>query len=266
MRYVGKREPSAGCIFCARFAATDDVAHLILHRAEHSFVIMNLYPYNTGHVMVVPNAHVPVLDDLDDDTLAEMAVVLRGVTRGLRRALDCDGFNVGLNIGAVAGAGVADHLHQHVVPRWHGDVNFMPVVGQTMVLPELIPVTYAKLRVEISREFAQEAVSIPIVLFSATRSEVQLQLGADGWQLPTMAIPDDEPIWRTAMNAVHGDSGNVEIVGVSSAEVATGDHLPALILEANDDTGATLGPWIPYKEALALLPEMDRRYLAAAGH
>src|SRR5690606_22504301 len=118
---------------------------------SHCFVIMNLYPYNTGHVMVVPNRHESDLDHLDEDTLTEMATVLPRILKSLRTVLGCDGFNIGLNLGSVAGAGVADHLHQHVVPRWEGDANFMPILAGTMVIPEMIPVTYAKTRAELIR-------------------------------------------------------------------------------------------------------------------
>lgn len=103
---------------------------------------MNLYPYNTGHIMLVPNAHAPDPAQLMTDTLHEMSEMLPILTSSLRRVFNCEGFNIGLNIGAIAGAGVADHLHQHVVPRWQGDANFMPVLASTMVIPETIPVTY----------------------------------------------------------------------------------------------------------------------------
>src|SRR5262249_61815597 len=118
-------------------AADDDVRSLILYRGDRVFVIMNLFPYNTGHVMIVPNDHVPSPESADEATLSAIGTLLRPTLRALRRALNADGFNVGVNVGAVAGAGVADHLHQHVVPRWQGDANFMPILASTMVLPEL---------------------------------------------------------------------------------------------------------------------------------
>jgi ATP adenylyltransferase len=152
MRYIGGEAREEGCIFCNRRSSSDDVTSLILHRAEHAFVIMNLYPYNTGHVMVVPNTHAADLDALDDATVRNMALVLPQVVAALRRVLGCDGFNIGLNLGSVAGAGVAEHLHQHVVPRWEGDANFMPILAGTMVIPEMIPSTYAKVRAELARQ------------------------------------------------------------------------------------------------------------------
>ncbi|MFN8513517.1 MAG: HIT domain-containing protein [Chloroflexia bacterium] len=150
MGYVGG-ERATGCIFCDKPAANDDRANLILHRGTNAFVIMNLFPYNTGHVMIVPYAHVSTLTTLPAAALAEMTALLPWVTGLLERTLRPHGFNVGLNIGSVAGAGIGDHLHMHVVPRWGGDANFMPILANTMVLPELIPVTQAKLLGEIAR-------------------------------------------------------------------------------------------------------------------
>jgi len=150
MGYVGGAR-EAGCIFCDKPAADDDRANLILHRGQHAFVIMNLYPYNTGHVMIVPYAHVSTLATLPAAALAEMTTLLPWITALLERILRPVGFNVGLNIGDVAGAGIAAHLHMHVVPRWVGDANFMPILANTTVMPELIPITQAKLLAEIAR-------------------------------------------------------------------------------------------------------------------
>ncbi len=150
MGYVGGAR-EAGCIFCDKPAADDDRANLILHRGQHAFVIMNLYPYNTGHVMIVPYAHASTLATLPAAALAEMTTLLPWITALLERILRPAGFNVGLNIGDVAGAGIAAHLHMHVVPRWVGDANFMPILANTTVMPELIPVTQAKLLAEIAR-------------------------------------------------------------------------------------------------------------------
>lgn len=150
MGYVGGPK-EAGCIFCDKPAAPDDRANLILHRGQDAFVIMNLYPYNTGHVMIVPYAHASTLTALPPDALAEMTALLPWLTTLLERILRPAGFNVGLNIGEVAGAGIAAHLHMHVVPRWVGDANFMPLLANTTVMPELIPVTQAKLLGEIAR-------------------------------------------------------------------------------------------------------------------
>src|SRR5215212_7286911 len=164
MRYVAGVDREEGCIFCNRLGEEDDVQSLILHRGEQAFVIMNLYPYNTGHLMVVPNDHVASPEDADPEAMREMAELRGPVLRALRRALSPDGFNLGLNVGAPAGAGVADHLHEHVVPRWQGDANFMPILASTMVMPELIPVTYAKLRAELAAELVSGNQAMDLVI------------------------------------------------------------------------------------------------------
>ena len=194
MRYVGGGAKEAGCVFCNRLEAANDVASLIFWRAPRSFAIMNLYPYNTGHVMLVPYAHVSGPEEAEPETLAEMATLRQPVLRALRRALSCDGFNLGVNVGSFAGAGVAGHLHEHVVPRWAGDANFMPILAGTMVLPELIPVTYAKLRAELERELA---ASDGLVLVVLDASGDRVLVGDDG-RLPVVGARDGEAWWRSA--------------------------------------------------------------------
>jgi ATP adenylyltransferase len=139
-------EKDGGCIFCLKSAEDRDRENLIVHRGEHCFVLLNLYPYNNGHVMVAPYAHVADLADLDEGTAAEMTFLAQRSLRALRRALSPEGFNLGINLGRLAGAGIVDHVHLHVVPRWLGDTNFMPVVGGTKLIPELLEDTYNKLR------------------------------------------------------------------------------------------------------------------------
>jgi ATP adenylyltransferase len=134
-----------GCIFCDALARVDDEP-LIVHRAERTFVILNKYPYNNGHLMVVPHRHVGRLADLDAAELLEFATLAQLAERALGEAYAAHGFNMGLNLGKPAGAGVLDHVHLHVVPRWHGDTNFMSVVGETRVLPEELPATADHLR------------------------------------------------------------------------------------------------------------------------
>ena len=136
----------AGCLFCELAARGDDEAAMILHRGEEAFVLMNAYPYNPGHVMVAPFRHVGDLEALTPDELRDAMVEVQRAVRALREAMSPDGSNVGMNLGRVAGAGIPDHLHWHVVPRWNGDTNFMPVVGETRVLPESLEDTYRKLR------------------------------------------------------------------------------------------------------------------------
>ena len=143
MAYIrGENKPHGegageGCPFC-RIAGLDDREGLIVARAERVYAVLNLYPYNSGHLMVCPYRHVADYTDLDAAETAELALFTKHAMATLRRASGAQGFNVGLNQGPVAGAGIAAHLHQHVVPRWGGDTNFMPVVGRTRVLPQLL--------------------------------------------------------------------------------------------------------------------------------
>ena len=141
-----KGEKEEGCIFCNRLARHDDENDLILHRGEASFVILNAFPYNNGHLMVVPFVHTSDMEQVPDATLAEMNQLLKRSMRALKAALGPQGFNIGWNIGRVAGAGVEDHVHEHVVPRWNGDTNFMPVLADTTVMPETLQATYKTLK------------------------------------------------------------------------------------------------------------------------
>jgi ATP adenylyltransferase len=133
------------CFLCASAAATDDRSHLILERAERVYVLMNLYPYNTGHLMIAPYAHTGDLATLDARTASDLMQVTQQCVAVLMAEYRPEGFNVGLNLGRSAGAGVPDHLHVHVVPRWSGDTNFMPIVAATKVLPERLDQTYDRL-------------------------------------------------------------------------------------------------------------------------
>lgn len=230
MRYVGGNATETGCIFCNRLEADDDVRSLILHRNEQVFVIMNLFPYNTGHLMIVPNAHVATPETADDDTLGSVGQMLRPTLRALRRALACDGFNVGFNVGTVAGAGVADHLHQHVVPRWTGDANFLPILASTMVLPELIPVTYAKVRAELIREFATDGTSrpVPLVVLDAAAKRVLIQTVDAGEILPTVSPREDQSIARAAAAFLGEREIEAVLAGWAGPARADTDGSPAL--------------------------------------
>jgi len=139
MAYIkGEGKPSdGGCPLCD-IPKMDDADGLVVARGTAAYVVLNLYPYNSGHLMVLPVRHVADYADLDAEETAELAELTKGALRALRQASGAQGFNVGINLGSVAGAGIAEHLHQHVVPRWGGDTNFMPVIGQTKVLPELL--------------------------------------------------------------------------------------------------------------------------------
>jgi ATP adenylyltransferase len=125
-----------GCIFCDKPQSGDDAAHLIVARATRCFVMLNLYPYNNGHLLVAPYRHVARLEDLGDDECAELMTVARRTVRVVRAGMNAEGFNIGMNVGRVAGAGIDAHLHLHIVPRWSGDANFMPVVSDTKVMPQ----------------------------------------------------------------------------------------------------------------------------------
>ncbi len=143
--YVTEGEAPSGCVFCNAAGSPNDRENLIVHRAVHNFVILNRFPYTNGHVMIVPFAHVSSLAALTEDALLEMMRLAREAERHLRASYHPDGLNIGLNLGRSAGAGIADHLHMHVLPRWTGDTNFMTVTGETRVLPEDLPATWAKL-------------------------------------------------------------------------------------------------------------------------
>jgi ATP adenylyltransferase len=144
MEYILSKKTKE-CIFCLDKDESQDKKKLILFRSSLSFVIMNRYPYNNGHLMVAPFKHVPALEDLDGDTALNMFTLLKNSLGILRRCLRPEGFNVGINMGRVGGAGIEDHLHIHIVPRWNGDTNFMPVVGDVRVMPEHLDDTYNRL-------------------------------------------------------------------------------------------------------------------------
>lgn len=125
-----------GCIFCDKPQVGDDAAHLLLARGPRCFVMLNLYPYNNGHLLVAPYRHIARLEDVSDEESAELMNVARRAEPILRCVLNAEGFNVGMNVGRVAGAGIDAHLHLHIVPRWGGDANFMPVIAQAKVMPQ----------------------------------------------------------------------------------------------------------------------------------
>jgi ATP adenylyltransferase len=145
MAYITEM-PKPGCVLCEKPREERDRENLVLFRGPRAYVLMNLYPYNPGHVMIAPYRHVANLGDLDAATRAELMELAERAIDVIRRTMAPHGFNLGMNLGRVAGAGIADHLHLHVVPRWEGDTNFMPVVGATKVLPETLEATYDRLR------------------------------------------------------------------------------------------------------------------------
>jgi ATP adenylyltransferase len=250
MRYVAGVDREEGCIFCKRLGEEDDVQSLILHRGERTFVIMNLYPYNTGHLMIVPNAHVASPEDADPEVMGEMTMLRGPVLRALRRALSPDGFNLGLNVGEPAGAGVADHLHEHVGPRWQGDANFMPILASTMVMPELIPVTYAKLRAELAAELTTGNRVTNLVILDDRKHALVDAAG----RLPQAAPLPGEPIWRAAIrDAVERGATDAKLLGWGG-ERHVGSERSALLIRAAflDDTALRPGNRLaPVSELLA---------------
>ena len=137
-----------GCILCQKPSEGRDEQNLILYRGRHNFVMMNLYPYNPGHLMVAPYSHTAALEELTEEERNEHFLLVSKSTSVLKKVMNPQGFNVGLNIGRAAGAGVDKHLHTHIVPRWNGDTNFMPVLSGTEVVNEAIEATYKKLKKE----------------------------------------------------------------------------------------------------------------------
>jgi ATP adenylyltransferase len=134
------------CIFCAKPEAEDDEANLIVHRSKGCFVMLNLFPYTNGHLMVAPFEHIARLQDLAPETLAEMMTMAQRAMSRLESVYEPHGYNVGFNQGRIAGAGVEHHIHMHVVPRWAGDNNFMPVIADTKVMPQTIEQSFEALR------------------------------------------------------------------------------------------------------------------------
>jgi ATP adenylyltransferase len=148
MKYIDAEKDESGdnCLFCDKPSTGDDQAAYILARTERAFAMLNAYPYNPGHLMTAPFRHVGDLEDVEPAELAESAELLQRSIRALKEVSGPHGFNLGMNLGRVAGAGIPGHVHWHLVPRWNGDTNFMSMVGETRVLPELLAETYAKLR------------------------------------------------------------------------------------------------------------------------
>lgn len=152
MSYVSTAgDAEAACVFCAALGAGDDRRALILHRGKLAFLVLNAFPYASGHLMAVVTRHVGTIEAATPEELAEAMTLIQTATRALDATYRPDGFNVGLNQGRVAGAGVLGHLHVHLVPRWGGDTNFMPVIGETRVLPEALETTYDRLTAALSR-------------------------------------------------------------------------------------------------------------------
>jgi ATP adenylyltransferase len=146
MKYIGQPKKDDGCVFCNEQAKTDSAENLIAFRGSRAYVILNRYPYTSGHLMVVPFVHISNIEELDSQTRTEMMELTSQCMTVLRNIYKPQGFNMGANIGEAAGAGVLGHVHIHIVPRWNGDTNFMSSLGDTRVLPEVLEDTFARVR------------------------------------------------------------------------------------------------------------------------
>ena len=144
--YVTQEVPQKGCIFCNKMQQTNDEENLVLYRGVNNFVLLNLFPYISGHLMIAPYSHIGELSLADDATWMEMMSLTRKAERALQKAYRPDGINLGMNLGKSAGAGIADHIHMHVLPRWHADSNFLTTIAETRVLPEVLSDTYQRLK------------------------------------------------------------------------------------------------------------------------
>jgi len=146
MKYILEAQKGGSeCFICEAYESSDMEEKLVLYKGDHTIVLMNKYPYNTGHLLVAPRRHVASYSELSREELCALNVVVKNSIRLLEEVLRPDGFNIGVNLGRVAGAGLEDHLHVHIVPRWNGDTNFMPVIAETKVIPESLGDTYSRL-------------------------------------------------------------------------------------------------------------------------
>jgi ATP adenylyltransferase len=150
IRYILEEEGD-GCLFCNKVQSADDVNNHVIARSEHSFALLNIFPYNSGHMMVAPYRHTAELENLPADEIADLMMLVQRSIKALKEAMGPEGFNVGFNLGKSAGAGVVDHLHLHIVPRWQGDTNFMPVISDTDVVPQSLDSACQLLRDAISK-------------------------------------------------------------------------------------------------------------------
>lgn len=146
LEYIEKATPTGGCIFIDLPNQEDDRKNLLLYRGENAFVMLNAFPYTNGHLMIAPYQHTAELEELDDPTLLEINKLLARCTRWIKAAYHPDGFNIGINLGSAAGAGIPTHIHWHIVPRWNGDTNYMTTVGEVRVLPQSLQDSYDRLK------------------------------------------------------------------------------------------------------------------------
>ncbi len=152
--YVVGEKP-CGCVFCRKLEANDDEANFVLHRGKHCAIVLNTYPYNSGHLMVVPFEHVAEPASLSSEASTELWELTQLAVQALKEALDWQGVNIGMNLGEAAGAGIKDHVHMHIVPRWHGDTNYMTACAETRVVPQSLEDSYRQLRPVVERLVAE---------------------------------------------------------------------------------------------------------------
>jgi len=146
LAFVEQTSRTSGCVFCEKPALRQDRQSFILRRSRHAYVMMNIYPYNNGHLLIIPFRHLAAIEDLPAPVLLDMLQLAQRSLKALRKAYAPEGFNLGVNQGKVAGAGIEHHIHLHIVPRWSADTNFMPLLGETRVLPQHLMASYARLK------------------------------------------------------------------------------------------------------------------------
>lgn len=243
MRYLSNANAIPGCVFCAKLASHDDVDNLVLWRGESIAIVMNLFPYSTGHLMLLPYEHVASPEQLDGPAvMTEIALELPAAMRALRKVLNCQGFNTGMNTGGAAGAGIADHMHMHLVPRWNGDANFMPIIGNVTVMPELLSVTYAKLRAEMVVEH-DEFWPPSALVFSADRSKIFLLDDNGGSIHSTLTDYEHSLVWTMGQELAE--------LGLDASIVGwAGDD--AVVWQATADSEPIEGRWVPIPELPAI--------------
>lgn len=162
IKQLSSKEAQTECVFClvAQSSGEKDDELLVVHRSKNAFVIMNRFPYNTGHIMIVPYRHVSKIEELRPEELHELSELIVVSVKALKIEYNPEGFNIGMNIGRVAGAGIEGHVHVHIVPRWTGDSNFMPVVAETKVISESLKETYIRLKKAFSQVVATESLTL----------------------------------------------------------------------------------------------------------
>ncbi len=244
MRYLSKSADPHGCVFCDKLASEDDVDNLVVWRGASIAIVMNLYPYSTGHLMLMPYEHVASPEDLSDPrAMSELALEIGPAMRAVRRVLRCQGFNTGMNTGSVAGAGIADHMHMHLVPRWSGDANFMPIIANVTVMPEALSVTYAKLRAELMVERDPDR-SLEALVFSSELGSVLLVES----RLPAVSV-------RTGQTLVASMSDVLAALGAEATVAGwAGGH--TVVWRASHSERLTSGQWVTLgelPESIALL-------------